>query len=89
MRELLESFDDDRPDWLAFTSSRGVEVVVDAIGADSLAKWQGKKKIRLAAIGPSTAKTIEHFELKADLVADEPDREGLLQAIADVGPIKK
>ncbi len=89
MRKLTESFDEDRPDWLAFTSSRGAAIVIDALTTKTLSKLQKKKKIRLAAIGPSTAETIEEFELNVDLIADSPDREKLLEAIADAGEVSK
>ncbi len=62
--------------WAAFTSANGVERTWDALatlGADARA-FGG---VKLAAIGPATAATLERRGLRADVVAKEFRGEGL------------
>jgi uroporphyrinogen-III synthase len=63
------------PRWIAFTSPRAVEALVDELEPGDL---EGR---RIAAIGPSTAEAIEALRLAATIVLDVPDRDGLIEAI--------
>lgn len=81
--EICEAFDSHRPHWLTVTSSRGIHSIADAMGAAKLQRLQSLSELRVAAIGPSTAQSIRDYEIAVDLVSDSPDREGLLEAIAD------
>ena len=80
--ELRRSFDAFRPHWLTVTSSRGAEAVADAIGIDRLRDLQTSGALEIAAIGPSTAKTLEQLGLSADLVPEIPDRDALVTEIS-------
>ena len=81
--DLAHAFDEHRPHWLTVTSSRGVESVVEAIGAQRLGEKQSAGSLHIAAIGPSTAQTLRKFDLQADLVPKTPDRALLLKAITE------
>lgn len=74
--ENLSSFD-----WVLFTSPNGVEFFMESLKA-SRQDLRGLGRARLGTIGPSTAKTLEKFGLKADLVPTEFVAEGLLEALA-------
>lgn len=80
---LREAFDAHKVLWMTLTSSRGVEAVVDALDAERLRERQKSSTLYLAAIGPSTKDTLQHFGLRADVIPTNPRREDLLQAIAD------
>lgn len=69
----------DEMDWVVFTSSNGVEKCMErleALGKDT--RVFGRCKI--ACVGPSTAQFLERYSLKADLVPDHFQSEGLLEA---------
>lgn len=69
-------------DWLVFTSAHGVRHFLDrllALGLDLRALGPA----RLAAIGPSTAQALASYHLRADLVPDSHNSEGLAAALAD------
>lgn len=80
--QLQTTFEEHDPHWLTVTSSKGARSVVEALQRDRLAELQTDQQLRIAAIGPSTASTIRQLGLDVDLVPDEPDREGLVAAIA-------
>ncbi len=67
-------------DWIIFTSVNGVRQFVDRVGrlGRSIRDLKG---IRIAAIGPATAKGLESNNLKADLVPGEYRAEAILQAL--------
>lgn len=68
-------------DWILFTSGSTVENFHLRFGLpDLLKKFQ---KIRLAAIGPETSKTIESLGLKPTVVAKEHNIVGLVNAVED------
>jgi uroporphyrinogen III methyltransferase / synthase len=71
----LDSFD-----WLVFTSSNGVRHFLDqldALGLDARALG----RVKIAAIGPTTAETLASYRLKADLVPGSHRSEGLIEAL--------
>ena len=78
---LQTAFEEHNPHWLTTTSSKGARSVVEALRRTRLAELQADGQLRIAAIGPSTAATIQQLGLEADLVPDNPDREGLIDAI--------
>ncbi len=72
----IESFD-----WLVFTSPSGVRFFLDRLeqlGRDLRALG----RIRLAAIGPTTAEALASYHLRADLVPESFRSEALAAAIA-------
>ena len=81
--ELRTAFDDFRPHWIAVTSSRGAQAIADGVGRSRLAALQSEDKLRVAAIGPSTAQTLTGLEIRPDLICDDPDRDAMLEAIAE------
>jgi len=69
-------------DWLVFSSSNGVEFLLNrllATGGD----LRRLGDVRLAAIGPGTAGALADFHLNADLVPDEFRAESLAATLAD------
>ncbi|MHB1556537.1 MAG: uroporphyrinogen-III C-methyltransferase [Isosphaeraceae bacterium] len=73
----LDSFD-----WLVFTSPNGVRFFVDRLehlGRDLRALG----RLRLAAIGTTTAEALAAYHLRADLVPDSFRSEALAAALAD------
>jgi uroporphyrinogen III methyltransferase/synthase len=66
--------------WIAFTSANGVERTLAEVARQGKdARVFGGTKI--AAIGPGTARTLERFGLRADVVASELRGEGLAEAM--------
>lgn len=68
-------------DWIVFTSSNGVRALLGRIwelGGDL--RWL--KDAQLAAIGASTAATLNDYQLRADVVPDNFRAEGLAAALA-------
>lgn len=71
-------------DWLVLSSSNGVEALLarlDALGRDVRAL----AGMKIAAVGTATAQALAVARLRADLVPDEFDAEGLVQALAKHG----
>ncbi|MDX2036834.1 MAG: uroporphyrinogen-III C-methyltransferase [Isosphaeraceae bacterium] len=69
-----------RFDWVVFTSSNGVHALIDRLHALGLdLRWFGASKI--AAIGPSTARTLLEHGLRADLVPPDARSESLAEAL--------
>ena len=72
-------------DWLIFTSVNGVQICCErlqALGYDPR-DIQAMQRVRIATIGPATAKALEHFDLTSDLVPDEYRAEGVTQALLE------
>jgi uroporphyrinogen III methyltransferase/synthase len=70
-------------DWIVFTSVNGVEKFVerfDHAGRD-LRDLAG---VRLAAIGPETARAVRALHLRVDAMPEEYRAEGVLEALGDV-----
>jgi uroporphyrinogen III methyltransferase/synthase len=69
-----------RFDWLVFTSRHGVEAFCDRLrhlGRDARALG----RLQIATIGPGTSEQLLRWNLRADLVPDRFDSEGLVQAL--------
>lgn len=69
-------------DWLIFTSANGVDYFfaeLEGAGLDSRALGG----LKLCAIGPATARALNRFGLRADLVPREYRAEAVLAALAD------
>jgi uroporphyrinogen-III synthase len=63
------------PDWIAFTSSKGVDAFASNVDLESA-------DARIAAIGPSTAEHLRTLGLSVDFVPDEPGRAALLSGLS-------
>ncbi len=74
----IESFD-----WIVFTSVNGVAAFLERF---DLARrdLRDLKGIHLAAIGPETARALEHLHLRVDAVPEEYRAEGVLEALGEV-----
>jgi uroporphyrinogen III methyltransferase / synthase len=71
----------DEFDWLVFTSVNGVQGLLGRLwdqGGDA----RRLARCRIAAIGPSTAKELEQFRLRCDLVPTEYRAEALAEALS-------
>lgn len=68
-------------EWLIFTSVNGVEAFFERLFflKRDLRDFAG---LSIAAIGPATAKAVEGYHLKVELVADEYKAEGLVRSLA-------
>ena len=67
-------------DWLIYTSANGVTICCErlsALGHDV----SHMSNVRIAAIGPATAATLERYGLRADIVPDEYIAEGVAAAL--------
>ena len=73
----LDSFD-----WLVFTSVNGVESFVERVGHHGMDLRAVPRGARIAAIGPATARRIESFGLKVDVIPAEYRAEALLEEVA-------
>lgn len=72
-------------DWLIFTSVNGVQICCErlqSLGFDPR-DIQAVQRVRIATIGPATAKALEHYGLTSDLVPDEYRAEGVTQALLE------
>jgi uroporphyrinogen III methyltransferase/synthase len=70
--------------WLVFTSANGVGFFMDRLaarGRDARAFGHA----RIAAIGAATARELERYHLRADLVPDEANSESLVEALRGQG----
>ena len=65
---------EEAPDWMVFFSPSGVEAVLRTSRVET---WGA----RVAAIGPTTAEALEQAGLPADVVAEAPTPEALVQAV--------
>jgi uroporphyrinogen III methyltransferase/synthase len=71
-------------DWVVFTSVNGVRVFFDrlqAIGAD-VRDWH---RARVAAIGPQTAKALQRYCLRVEMIPDEYRAEAVVAALVQGG----
>ncbi len=71
----------DRYDWLVFSSVNGVDYLVERL----LSQGHDLRRLanlQLAAIGPATAKRLEHYHLAATVVPGEYRAEALAEALA-------
>jgi uroporphyrinogen III methyltransferase/synthase len=77
-------------EWAVFTSANGVERTWDALGAQG-GDARAFGSVRLAAIGPATARALDRRGLRPDVVAKEfrgeSLAEGLLAAMGAIGGI--
>jgi uroporphyrinogen III methyltransferase / synthase len=83
--ETFEALDDDIGrlgsfDWLVFTSSNGVRSFLDRLDALGL-DLRALGRVKVAAIGPSTAETLANYRLKADLIPGSHRSEGLVESL--------
>jgi len=67
--------------WVIFTSVNGVAAVWERLGRD---EWPSPSGVRIAAIGPATARTLEQRGIRADFVPDEYVAERILDGLGDV-----
>lgn len=71
-----------RYDWLIFTSVNGVRFFMDRLWAAGR-DVRALAGMRLAAIGPKTAESLERFGLRLDVVPQEYRAESLLEALGE------
>jgi uroporphyrinogen III methyltransferase/synthase len=69
-------------DWLVFTSGQGVRWFLDRLEARGR-DLRALGRLKLAAIGPSTAEALARARLRADLVPSQFRSESLAEAIAE------
>ena len=72
-------------DWLIFTSVNGVKICCERLRSLGYNPQdiQAIQRVRIAAIGPATAKALERYGLTSDLVPDEYRAEGVTQALLE------
>ena len=75
-------------DWLVFTSANGVRGFLNRLEARGL-DMRALGTVKLAAIGASTAESLQAFRLRADLVPDEFRSEGLADRLAELARGKR
>ncbi len=63
-------------DWLVFTSANAVEAFLPFTGGGL------PRRLRVAAVGPSTAVALAGWNVRADVVADDPRAEGIVAMLA-------
>lgn len=71
-------------DWVIFTSVNGVRFFMERIRFAGL-DCRELKGVRIAAIGPKTAESLEGYGLRPDLVPDEYRAESILAGLAGSG----
>ncbi len=71
----------DHYDWLVFSSSNGVQYLLDRL-EQKHGDLRRLGRVRLAAIGPGTAEELARYRLRADVVPDEYRAEALAEALA-------
>ena len=70
-------------DWVIFTSVNGVRFFFERLGAQQL-DIRSLAGVRIATIGPETARAVEALHLRADAVPDEYRAEALIPALGNV-----
>ena len=68
--------------WLVFTSANGVNTCFDRLGTLGY-KAQDIGNVRVAAIGPATARALRSYGVKSDLVPSEYIAEGVAAALIE------
>jgi uroporphyrinogen-III synthase len=68
-----------RYSWVVFASPSGVEALVEA--AREAGTMDLLSRVRVAAVGPRTARTVESFGLKVSIEPPEPTGHGLFHAM--------
>ncbi len=76
IRLLEERLSREPPDYLAFTSSVGVRVVLEALH-DLVSDLARRRGMRLASIGPATTRELERWGLRPSLEAEPHTGEAL------------
>lgn len=76
--DVLELLKNNNVDFITFTSSSTVRNFVNSVGID---KIKTAENLKVACIGPVTAKTCEELALKVDLMAAEYTIDGLVNCI--------
>jgi uroporphyrinogen III methyltransferase/synthase len=72
-------------DWVVFTSVNGVQVVFDRlVHPVDMGKGAGKGAVRVAAIGPKTARALELRAVRPDFVPEEFVAEAILPGMGDL-----
>jgi uroporphyrinogen III methyltransferase/synthase len=71
----------DQYDWLVFSSSNGVQYLLDRL-EQKHGDLRRLGRVRLAAIGPGTAEELARYRLRADVVPDEYRAEALAEVLA-------
>ncbi|MFV1965451.1 MAG: uroporphyrinogen-III C-methyltransferase [Pirellulaceae bacterium] len=75
-------------DWLVFSSSNGVQYLLDRLLANG-GDLRALASIRLAAIGPGTSEALRRYYLRADRLPDTYRAESLAAALARDAPGKR
>ena len=75
--DRLESYD-----WLVFSSVNGVQFLIERLQAFS-GNLRRLDSVKLAAIGPGTAKALAEHQLRADVVPDEYRAEALAEVLSN------
>jgi uroporphyrinogen III methyltransferase/synthase len=78
--QVRKALEENRIDWVTFTSSSTVRNFLDALGADEVQSQ--RSRFRVACIGPVTARTATEHGLTPDVVAENASVEALIQALA-------
>jgi len=78
----------ERYEWIIFTSSNAVRFFLDRLRARGR-DVRDLKGVRLGAIGPGTARSLESLSIRVDLTPDRYTAEGLVDVLADVGVMGK
>ena len=73
-------------DWIVFTSVNAVDAFMGVL-LQAHRDVRALSGPRLAVIGTTTADRFAHYGIRADLVPDEFDGEGLLEALKQQGPL--
>ena len=76
-----------RTDWLVFTSANGVRGFLDRLCDTADPRALGG--VKLAAVGPSTAAVLDGYRLRADLVPEDANSEGLAAALTPLARGKR
>lgn len=74
----------DELDWLIFTSANGVRATLERLLAGGR-DMRALANARICAIGPVTARALEHFGLRADLVPPKFISSEIVRSLADLG----
>jgi uroporphyrinogen-III synthase len=73
-------------DWLLLTSANGVAALVERLRETGAAP-AALARMRIGVVGPATAAALQRYNLRADLVPERHDAEGLLSALAAHEPL--